>query len=86
MALVEQDKRVLIGSLQDRYVRAAFLATLAGLSRRVEKAKGRLGLCGLTSTLREMIRICRLEGLFEIYTDELGGAGGASPDWDPSFQ
>jgi anti-anti-sigma factor len=46
------------------------LATLVGLHRRVERAQGRLGLFGLDPALRDMVRICRLERVFDIYADE----------------
>jgi hypothetical protein len=46
------------------------LAILAGLHLRVERAQGRLGLFGLDPVLRDMVRICRLERVFDLYTDE----------------
>ncbi len=53
-----------------RYMSSDVLATLAGLHLRVERAQGRLGLFGLDPVLRDMVRICRLERAFDIYTDE----------------
>jgi anti-anti-sigma factor len=48
----------------------AVLGTLAALSRELHRQNGRLGLYGLTPRLRDMIRICHLEGVLDIYVDE----------------
>jgi anti-anti-sigma factor len=57
-----------LGGIQ--YLSSDVLATLAGLHLRVERAQGRLGLCGLDPVLRDMVRICGLERVFDIYADE----------------
>ena len=51
-----------------RFMSSDVLAVLAMLQRRTERANGRLGLCGLDPLMRDMVRICRIEHLFDIYT------------------
>jgi len=69
--LVEEGcTRILLNFAGIRYMSSDVLATLAGLHQRVERAQGRLGLFGLGPVLRDMVRICRLERLFDIYADE----------------
>ncbi len=46
------------------------LGTLAALHRRVAHERGRIGLIGLEPLLREMVRICSLEPMFDIYANE----------------
>lgn len=67
-----------------RYLSSDVLATLAGLHRRVGREHGRLGLFGLDPVLRDMMHICHLERVFDIYTDEgealsHGQPGGEQP-------
>ncbi len=69
--LVEEGStRLLLNFGGIRYISSAVLATLAGLYLRVERAQGRLGLFGVEPLLRDMLRICRLERVFDIYADE----------------
>jgi anti-anti-sigma factor len=61
-------------------VSAGVLGVLASVHRRLEHAQTRLGLCGLDPVMRQMIRICGLELVFDIYadqTDALGVSSGA---------
>jgi anti-sigma B factor antagonist len=69
-ALVEQgNTRLLLNLAGSRSMSSDLLGMLASLQRRLEKANGRLGLCGLDPALRDMIRICRLDRFFEILPD-----------------
>jgi anti-anti-sigma factor len=69
--LVEEGStRLLLNFEGIRYMSSDVLATLARLHLRVERMQGRLGLFGLDPVLRDMLRICRLERVFDIYTDE----------------
>ena len=69
-----------------RLMSGGMLATLVGLHRRVERAQGRLGLFGLDPVLRDMVRICRLERVFEIYPDEQDALSGRlAADDRPQF-
>jgi anti-anti-sigma factor len=46
------------------------LGLLAGLHRRLERSRGRLGLTGLDPVVRDMLRICRLDCVFDIHQGE----------------
>jgi anti-anti-sigma factor len=46
------------------------LGMLVALHARLERAQARLGLCGLDPLMRQMIRICHLEPLFDVYYDQ----------------
>ena len=53
------------------------------LHGRLERAQARLGLCGLDPLMRQMIRICHLEPVFDIYADQeeaLGAVVERGPD------
>ena len=43
------------------------LGLLASLHRRLEKSRGRLGLTGVDPVLGDMLRICRLDRVFDIH-------------------
>ena len=69
--LVEEGHtRLLLNLGGIRYMSSDVLGILARLHQRVERAQGRLGLCGLDPVIRDMVRICRLEQVFDIYSDE----------------
>ena len=77
----EGHTRLLLNLGGVRYFSSDMLAILAGLHRRVERAQGRLGLFGLDPVLRDMLRICRLERVFDIYADEREAlSGGLAAD------
>jgi anti-anti-sigma factor len=59
-------------------VSAGSLGMLVALHRRLEHAQTRLGLCGLDPVMRQMIRICYLEPLFDIYDDHRAALGVSS--------
>jgi anti-anti-sigma factor len=71
----EGHTRLLLNFGGVRQMSSDVLGVLAGLYRRVERAQGRLGLYGLDVVLREMVRICRLERVFDIYADEAEALG-----------
>jgi anti-anti-sigma factor len=83
--LVEEGcTRLLLNFGGVRYMSSDMLATLTGLHQRVERAQGRLGLFGLDPVLRDMLRICRLERVFDIYADEREAlSGGLAADDRP---
>jgi anti-anti-sigma factor len=68
--LVGRDIRLLVNLGNVRYMSAAVLAMLVALHQRVERAQGRLGLCGLDPVTRDMMRICHLDRVFKIYADQ----------------
>jgi anti-sigma B factor antagonist len=69
--LVEQGHIQLLLNLTGiRFISSDFLATLVALQRRIAAARGRLGLFGLDPVIWEMVQICRLELVFDIFDDE----------------
>ena len=85
--LEEGHTRLLLNLEGIRYMSAGMLATLVGLQQRVERAQGRLGLFGLDPVLRDMVRICRLERVFEIFADEREAlSGGWAGDDRPRLE
>ncbi len=62
--------RLLLNLSGVRYMSSNVLGTLAALHRRVAHERGRIGLIGLEPLLREMVRICSLEPMFDIYANE----------------
>jgi len=66
----EGHTRLLLNLSGVRYMSSDVLGTLATLHRRVKRQQGRIGLIGLEPLLREMVRICSLEPMFDIYTSE----------------
>lgn len=54
-----------------RLMSSGLLAVLLLFARRFEEIGGRLKLCEIAPELREVFRIARYEGLFEIYPDEM---------------
>jgi anti-sigma B factor antagonist len=82
----EGHTRLLLNLGGIRLMSGGMLATLVGLQRRVERAQGRLGLFGLDPVLRDMVTICRLERVFEIYPDEPEALSGRlAADERPQF-
>jgi anti-anti-sigma factor len=69
--LLEQGHtRLLLNLSGIRFMSSDFLATLVALQRRMAAAQGRLGLFGLDPVIWDMVQICRLELVFDIYADE----------------
>jgi hypothetical protein len=54
------------------------LGMLAALHQRVEKSRCRLAISGLKPVLRNMLRICRLERVFNLHADEAEPSGAAA--------
>ena len=54
------------------------LAMLLALHRRLEKSRRRLAISGFDPVLREMLRICRLERVFDLLEDEAAGSAAAA--------
>jgi anti-sigma B factor antagonist len=65
----EGHTRLLLNLSGVRYMSSDVLGTLVMLQRRIEHDRGCLGLCGLASVLQDMVRICRLGQVFDIYTN-----------------
>jgi anti-sigma B factor antagonist len=86
--LIEEGHTRLLLNLDGiRSMSGSMLATLLGLHQRLERAQGRLGLFGLDPVLRDMVRICRLEPVFDIYADEREAVrGGLAADDRPRLE
>jgi anti-sigma B factor antagonist len=65
--------RLLLDFQDVRYISSSMLATLVALDRKVRQAGGRLRLCGLGPTLRDVFGTSHLDRLFEIDDDEPSG-------------
>jgi anti-sigma B factor antagonist len=59
------------------------LGVLVALHRRLEKSQGRLVVSSLDPVLRAMLRICRLERVFDLHADEAEASGAAGPTRHP---
>ena len=66
----EGNVRLLLNLAGVRYACSTLLGNLAWLHRQVGEANGFLRLFGLDPELRDALRICRLDRVFEVYTDE----------------
>ena len=67
--------RILLNFREVHSMSSDVLGTLAGLHRRLERVGGRLGLSDPDPALRDMLRICRLDRLFDIVADEAQASG-----------
>jgi anti-sigma B factor antagonist len=56
-----------------RYISSSMLATLVALERKVRQKGGKLRLCGLGPTVRDVFSTSHLDRLFEIDEDEPSG-------------
>jgi anti-sigma B factor antagonist len=65
--------RLLLDLRDVRYISSSMLATLVALERKVRQTGGRLRLCGLGPTLRDVFATSHLDRLFEIDEDEPSG-------------
>ena len=52
-----------------RYLSSTMLGKLVSLSRRIDQASGRLRLCCLSPVVSDILRISRLDRVFEIHQD-----------------
>jgi anti-sigma B factor antagonist len=72
--LVEEGHtRLLLNLGEVRYLSGIMVGMLVGLHVRVQRAQGRLRLCGLGPLIRDTLRICHVENLFEICSGEVDG-------------
>jgi anti-anti-sigma factor len=71
----EGHTRLVVNFAGVRYLPTEVLASLAGLQRKVDPVRGSIVLCGLDPLLRDMVRICHLDRVFEICGDEAEALG-----------
>jgi anti-anti-sigma factor len=62
--------RILVNLSGVRYASSSLVALLAWLYLRIDAAGGVLSLCGLEPVLFDMLRICRLDRVVEVYANE----------------
>jgi len=62
--------RLLVNFGEVRSMSSEVIATLAGLYRELHRRHGRLGLYGLQPLFQDMLRICQLDRMFDIFADE----------------
>ncbi|MGO9466920.1 MAG: STAS domain-containing protein [Isosphaeraceae bacterium] len=74
--VAEGHVRLLLNLSSVRYASSSVVALVAWLYRRVELAGGFLRLYGLDPVLFDALRICRLDGVVEVYADEAAAALG----------
>jgi anti-anti-sigma factor len=58
-----------------RYLCRTVLGKLAWLAKQVEPLGGRIQLCGLDPVVRDLLRITRLDGVFDVCGDEIEALG-----------
>jgi len=63
-------KRILISFEGVDYLSSAVLGKLIALHKRVAMNNGRLKLCGIKASIREVFEITKLDKVFDIYDDE----------------
>jgi anti-sigma B factor antagonist len=84
--LEEGHIRILLNFGGVQCISCGVLGMLAALHARLVRAQARLALCGLDPLMRQMIRICHLESVFDIYADQeeaLGAVVERGPDGWP---
>lgn len=62
--------KVLITFEGVRFVSSSMLAQIVKLQKQLARNKGRVRLCNLTPTLREVLRASQLDRLMEVFEDE----------------
>ena len=76
--LVDDGEVVLINLRDVQHLSSGVLARLAVLHGRLKRAQGRLLICGICPSLRDVLRQCRLDQVFEISS---GDAEAVAANW-----
>jgi anti-anti-sigma factor len=71
----EGQNRLLVNFGGVQYLSSDVLAILALLQKRMDPARGRIQLCGMDPLLRDMVRITRLDRVFDVCGDEAEALG-----------
>lgn len=80
-------KRIVVNLDGVRYASTEMIAKLVSLNSRVERAGGRLTLCGLQPDVRESMKILKLLALFDLAETEDEALGGADPQlWKTTIE
>jgi anti-sigma B factor antagonist len=75
LLLEEGHTRLVVNFAGVQHLPCALLGVLASLQKQIEPARGRIHLCGLAPLLRDMLRITRLDRVFNVYGDEVEALG-----------
>lgn len=73
-------KRIVVNLDGVRYASTEMIAKLVSLNSRIERAGGRLTLCGLQPDVRESMKILKLLSLFDLSDTEEEALGGRDPE------
>jgi len=75
--LIEEEghTRLVVDLAGVRYLSSDVLGILAGLQKEVDPLRGSIVLCGLDQLLRDMLRITRLDRVFDVCGDEAEALG-----------
>jgi anti-anti-sigma factor len=75
--LIEERRhaRLVVNFAGVRYISSEVLGILAGLQREADPVRGNIVLCGLDPLLRDMVRITRLDRVFDVCGDEAEALG-----------
>jgi anti-sigma B factor antagonist/stage II sporulation protein AA (anti-sigma F factor antagonist) len=80
-------KRIVVNLDGVRYASTEMIAKLVSLNSRVERAGGRLTLCGLQPDVRESMKILKLLALFDLAETEDEALGGPDPQlWKTTME
>src|SRR5262245_40347002 len=71
----ESHTRLVIDFGAVSFISSDVLAVLASLQRQVASAHGSITLCGLNRSLREILRVTHLDGVFDVCNDEAEALG-----------
>jgi anti-anti-sigma factor len=71
----EGHTRLVVNFAGVRYLSTEVLGILAGIQRKIDPVRGSIVLCGLDPLLRDMVRICHLDRVFDICGDEAEALG-----------
>jgi anti-anti-sigma factor len=71
----EGHTRLVVDFAGVQFLSSDVLGILAGLQREVDPVRGSIVLCGLDTSLRDMVRITHLDRVFDICGDEAEALG-----------
>ena len=71
----EGHTRLVLNFAGVRYVSSEVLGRLAGLQKRLDRAGGRIRLCGLDPVLRDVLQVSQRDRVFDVCRDETDALG-----------
>lgn len=79
-------KRLIVNLEGVRYASTEMIAKLVSLNSRIERAGGRLTICGLQPDVRESMKILKLLSLFDLAVNEEEALGGDPELWRTTIE